>query len=519
MRTDLSGNPSFLEVLRRVREVVLEAYTHQDLPFEEIVKVVQPERTKKGSPLFQILFDLHLPLPVSELSALSGASLSVSELSSLTLSPLEVEFAWTVKFDLVVIITDTQQGMNVLMQYNTDLFNADTTALMLEQFKILLGSIVRQPTKRIGALELFTVNERRKWAMDQKARKEYYFKHIKNIQPKAINLQQTTMVTLETLRPGTRLPLVIRPAVDDIDVAGWVQTNLEFVEKELLEHGAILFQGFNVSTVPMFEQFAQAMCQKLFSENGEHPRENISGNVYTPTFYPKEKHLLWHNENSFNYQWPMKIWFGCVKPAECGGETPVVDSRKMFELIDPKIRERFHQKNILYVRNYRKGLGLSWQEVFRTTSRAAVEEMCRKDLIDFEWKGDDCLMTRSVRPAVAKHPKTGEWSWFNQAQHWHISCLDSVTRASLQSLFHIEDMPRNCYYGDGSLIEDSVIDEICALYRQLEVVFPWRKGDVLLLDNMLTAHARNPYVGERKILVAMGEMFSQHILDKEVSNG
>jgi len=153
--------------------------------------------------------------------------------------------------------------------------------------------------------------------------------------------------------------------------------------------------------------------------------------------------------------------------------------------------------------------------VFRTTSKAVVEEMCRKAVIDFTWKDGGWLTTRSVRPAVIKHPKTGEWSWFNQAQHWHIFCLDPETRASLQSMFQIEDMPRNCYYGDGSPIEDSIMDEICASYRQLEVVFPWQKGDVLLLDNVLTAHARNPYMGERKILVAMGEMFNQHMLSGE----
>jgi hypothetical protein len=97
-------------------------------------------------------------------------------------------------------------------------------------------------------------------------------------------------------------------------------------------------------------------------------------------------------------------------------------------------------------------------------------------------------------------------SWFNQAQHWHPACLDSQTRESLLSMFMQEDLPRNCYYGDGSLIEDSVMEEICGVYQQLEVTFPWKRGDLLLLDNLLTAHSRNSYMGERQLLVAMGEM-------------
>ena len=76
------------------------------------------------------------------------------------------------------------------------------------------------------------------------------------------------------------------------------------------------------------------------------------------------------------------------------------------------------------------------------------------------------------------------------------------------SLFAEADLPRNCYYGDGTPIEDSVMAEICEVYQQLEVSFPWQQGDILLLDNLLVAHARNPFFGERKLLVAMGNMTS-----------
>ncbi|HET8844163.1 MAG TPA: TauD/TfdA family dioxygenase, partial [Ktedonobacteraceae bacterium] len=143
-----------------------------------------------------------------------------------------------------------------------------------------------------------------------------------------------------------------------------------------------------------------------------------------------------------------------------------------------------------------------------TTDKSKVEEFCRSASMDFEWKSDDRLRTSYVRPGVAEHPKTHALVWFNQAQHWHTSCLDSKTRASLLSMFEEKDLPRNCYYGDGSPIEDSVMQEICDIYQQLEVSFPWQRGDVVMLDNMLTAHARNPFRGERKILVAMGEMTS-----------
>jgi alpha-ketoglutarate-dependent taurine dioxygenase len=129
--------------------------------------------------------------------------------------------------------------------------------------------------------------------------------------------------------------------------------------------------------------------------------------------------------------------------------------------------------------------------------------------MEFEWRDGDRLKTRSIRPAVIRHPQTGELIWFNQAQHWHIACLDTTTRESLSSLFREEDLPRHCYYGDGSPIEDSVMAEILDVYRRLEVSFFWREGDILMLDNMLTAHARNPFRGDRKLLVTMGDMVAE----------
>src|SRR5262249_15548265 len=151
--------------------------------------------------------------------------------------------------------------------------------------------------------------------------------------------------------------------------------------------------GFAIASASAFERFAMATCKNLFCENGEHPRESISGRVYTPVFYPPENQLLWHNENSFNHQWPEKILFGCAQPAQQGGETPLVDSREVYKLLPREIKERFLDQQIKYVRNYGSGLGLDWQTVFRTSSRAKVEEGCRRASMQFEWKEDGGLRT------------------------------------------------------------------------------------------------------------------------------
>jgi alpha-ketoglutarate-dependent taurine dioxygenase len=170
------------------------------------------------------------------------------------------------------------------------------------------------------------------------------------------------------------------------------------------------------------------------------------------------------------------------------------------------LRERFREQGVLYVRNFTDGLDVAWQTFFRTTDRAEVERFCRENAMEYEWKKDGSLRVLQRRPAIATHPGTGDVVFFNQILLHHPSCLDPEVRESLLSLYDERDLPRNVLYGDGQPIEDEVISGLGRLYRDLAVTFPWETGDVLLVDNMLTAHARNPFGGPRKILVALGQM-------------
>lgn len=328
---------------------------------------------------------------------------------------------------------------------------------------------------------------------------------MRRIVPTRIQLASEAAVTREEPGGGATLPLVIRANGSGADLVDWAGGEVATVEADLATYGAILFRGFGITDAETFERFASVFTDQLFRENGEHPRAAISGGVYTPTFFPPEEHLLWHNENSFNDEGPAKIWFCCTRPADAGGETPIVDSRAVYTRLDPDLRAEFVAKGVTYVRNYGSGLGLDWRQVFRTQDRAAVEAHCVAHRLDFEWR-EDRLRTTAVRPAAIRHFRTGEWSWFNQVQHWHLSCLNEPTRESLLATFPVDELPRTCAFGDGTPIPDEAMAEICRVYRELEVATPWARGDVLMVDNILAAHARNPFRGERKLLVAMGEM-------------
>jgi alpha-ketoglutarate-dependent taurine dioxygenase len=199
----------------------------------------------------------------------------------------------------------------------------------------------------------------------------------------------------------------------------------------------------------------------------------------------------------------MKAWFHCVTPAAEGGETPIADSRAIYRRMPAAIRDRF-APGIIYVRNF-GDFDVPWQKVFNTESRDEVEAFCRKAAIRWEWKPDGDLRTTQLCQAVETHPVTGELVWFNQAHLFHISNLQPEVRESLEELLGIENVPRNTYFADGSPIPDAMLDEVRAVLDAETVSFLWEKGDVTMLDNMLIAHARSPFKGPRKVVVAMAE--------------
>src|SRR5262249_19792354 len=141
MRTDLSGDPSFQEVVSRVREVSLGAYAHQDLPFEKLVEELNPQRNLNRTPLFQVMFALQ-NMPKERLE-LPGLQVSAERLESRT-----------AKFDLTLSLSDANKALAGEMEYNTDLFDASTIDRMLGHFETLLEAIAEDPSLPISSLPL-----------------------------------------------------------------------------------------------------------------------------------------------------------------------------------------------------------------------------------------------------------------------------------------------------------------------------------------------------------------------------
>lgn len=325
----------------------------------------------------------------------------------------------------------------------------------------------------------------------------------------------------------TPLPLVVSPhpgerVTDVVTLTRWVAEHRELVERQLLEHGGILYRGFRFDSAEAFEKFAMAIAPKPMDYvGGETPRRHVAGWVYTSTEVHRALPILLHCEMSYLNRYPARVLLFCQTPATKGGQTPIADMRRVYQDLDPVVRQRFEEKGLRQIRNFpgrRNFLRLkTWQEVFQTDDRATVETLCRDQGAEFAWRPDGSLRLIRSYPASITHPWTGERVWFNQVNvfhasgSWELRRLNRKVMAALlayvetrwQRTLAPEEYRSQCTFGDGSAIPRHDVLHVRQVLWDHAVVFDWQPGDVLLLDNLAVAHARLPYRGSRRVLALL----------------
>ena len=315
---------------------------------------------------------------------------------------------------------------------------------------------------------------------------------------------------LAQLRTGQPLPLVLEPEGNEQSLTALLsrlEERRSWLDEQVHQCGAVLLRGFEIGSDQDFEQVCRALTQelKLYVE-GNSPRDHTSKFVYTSTNYPPEFDISMHNELSYAHSPPQRLFFYCQIPPKTGGETPITDCRRVLELLDPAVLQRFEEHGVKYVQNIHGGAGLgrSWQETFETEDRAEVDHYLSQSGVNATWADDGGLRTEQVRPAVRQHASTGERVWFNQADQWHPTNLDQATREALVKFVPEDRYPVHAFFGDGSAINPEDLDHIRSTMWDAAARFPWQKGDLLIIDNYLVAHGRRSYTGDRAIRVSMG---------------
>lgn len=296
-------------------------------------------------------------------------------------------------------------------------------------------------------------------------------------------------------------PLTIVPK-NGVNVMEWAEAHKTQLNSLLLEHGAILMRGFNLGSAKKFNSLFTLLCgDPMEYSNRTSPRNRVHDNVYTSTSHASDQTIHMHTENSYSMTFNRVIAFFCLVQPTFAGETPIANESKLLTSLRKETVDKFRQKGIRYVRNTIPGIGLDWQTIYQTIDKEKVNEHLESLGQEYVWLDDDHLRVSWNLPAIQRHPITQEEMWFNHMYFGHKSLYDS----SVLEYFEEENLPFATYYGDGSEIEQDVIEEFNHFYKEQSLVFSWEKDDFLLLDNMMFAHGRKPYKGDRTILAAMGQ--------------
>jgi alpha-ketoglutarate-dependent taurine dioxygenase len=336
-------------------------------------------------------------------------------------------------------------------------------------------------------------------------------------QPSTVHAFKITFITKKPL------PLVVEPAhkIKDFDECiAAINENRTFLKENLLKYGGLLFRGFPVEDENHFKRVITSLQTGKFINyiGGDSPRTIIQEGIYTSTEAPPWLKIPLHNELSFVKNYPTHIYFYCQTAPQQDGQTIVADARNVYKMISPEVKEIFEKKGIKYVSNYYYRSKLlefinklqpshkSWMQVFETNNKALVEKLCYDNEFNFKWNQKDWLELSQIRPAVLTHPATGEAVWFNQAHLYDFNprLLGFWRYLGAKILYARKHMRlHEVFFGDNSFIPQKYLSHILDVLDANTIYFPWQKGDILVLDNILAMHGRAKFKGKRRVLTAM----------------
>ncbi|WP_409329568.1 TauD/TfdA family dioxygenase [Trujillonella humicola] len=301
-----------------------------------------------------------------------------------------------------------------------------------------------------------------------------------------------------------------RPAVLPAEAGGeparWAAAHRAALRGLVAEHGAVVVRGLGLRDADdVAATFAAAAGTLVPEREAFAPREVRGPGVHGATPWPAGQQMCMHHELSYRLEVPGLLLFAClVAPAE-GGATPLADAAAVLAALPPALVDRFEREGWLLVRTYGDDIGASWAEAFGTGDRAAVEAAGRADAIELEWLPDGGLRTRQRRRAVVPHPLTGARCWFNQVAFLSEWTLDPEVREYLVEEHGPDGLPFTTRFGGGDPVGEDVVALLTEVYDAHTVREPWQAGDLLLVDNVATAHAREPYRGAREVLVGLAD--------------
>ncbi|MGW1025343.1 TauD/TfdA family dioxygenase [Streptomyces sp. NPDC002577] len=301
-----------------------------------------------------------------------------------------------------------------------------------------------------------------------------------------------------------------RPPILRADASGdapaWATEHRDALRAVVAEHGAVLVRGLGLRDVAASGAVFGRLSNGLMPEREAFaPRQTYADGVYSSAQWPPNQPMCMHHELSYTLDFPGLMMFACLTAPTAGGATGVADAAAVLDALPAELTQRFEREGWLLTRSYNDEIGSSVAEAFGTDDRTAVESYCRANAIDFEWQGDGSLRTRQLRSAVVRHPVTGRRCWFNQIAFLNEWTLAPEVREYLVEVYGADGLPFNTRFGGGDPISEDVVQLLNEIYEAGTAREPWQAGDLMLVDNIRSAHSREPFEGPRDVLVAMAD--------------
>jgi len=292
------------------------------------------------------------------------------------------------------------------------------------------------------------------------------------------------------------------------------------IKHRLLNEGALVCRNLPLGTAKDFSDFIKTVNLGTLVNylGGDSPRNKVYDEIYTSTEAPPHIYLPLHQELSYLKHYPKHIYFYCETEPLFQGETVIADARKIYNALDPDVVARFQEKNILYISHYYQKSRFmefinsfarshkSWMDVFETDSKQEVEQFCQSNEIEWKWLQGNWIELKHVRPATTHHPITKEIVWFNQAHLYDFNLkLLGLKNFLACKLVYFRPSTRlhEVTFADGSPIARDDIYHILDTLKKYTIPHHWKKGDVMILDNILTMHGRATFKGKRGVLTAL----------------